>query len=224
MEENKNLLKEINKNLITYERPSEYLEEIKDSFNNTPLEILLDLKKTEQNREYHPEGNVWNHLMQVVDTAAKIKDYANDKESFMLGALLHDVGKSKTTKKNKQGRWISYNHDAEGEKIAEEILTYYNYENNEKEKILNLVKYHMHHLYIIKNLPFGRTSEMVKEADLNDMVLMFISDRLGRGQVEKEKKLNEIEDIEKVIQLLEENYTLDLKEIKEKIEKIKKII
>ena len=42
-----------------------------------------------------------------------------------------------------------------------------------------------------------KTNELVKEVDLNDMILMFISDRLGRGQVGKEKKLNEIEDVRK---------------------------
>lgn len=219
-----NILKEIQRNLVIDEKPSLYLEKIKDLLKDTPLEILLKLEKTEQNRQYHPEGNVWNHLMQVVDTAAKIREYANDKESFMLGVLLHDVGKSTTTKKNKQGRWISYNHDTEGDKIANRILTYYNYNEDEKVRILNLVKYHMHHLYIIKNLPFARTKEMVESVDLNDMILMFVSDRLGRGQVEKEKKLNEIDDIGKVIQILESNYSLDLKNIKEKIEKIKKII
>ena len=88
----------------------------------------------------------------------------------------------------------------------------------------NAIKYHMHHLYIIKNLPFAKTNELVKDVDLNDMVLMFVSDRLGRGQVEKEKKLSEIEDIQEVIRILEVNYSLDLDEIKEKIQKIKKII
>ena len=219
-----NKLKEIQENLLICDKPSIYLEEIKTSLKNTPLEVLIDLEKIEQNKKYHPEGNVWNHLKQVVDVAAKIKDYANDKESLMLGALLHDLGKGTTTKKNKQGRLISYNHDIEGEKIADKLLTYYGYKDDEKEKILNLVKYHMHHLYIIKNLPFAKTGEMIKNVDLNDMILMFVSDRLGRGQVEKEKKLNEIEDIEEVIRILERNYDLDLKEIKEKIQKIKKFI
>lgn len=222
MEEN--LLKEIQRNLVINEKPSLYLEKIKDHLEDTPLNILIKLKQIEQNKKYHPEGNVWNHLMQVVDTAAKLRGYANDKESFMLGALLHDVGKSTATKKNKQGRIISYDHDTEGEKLANDILTYYKYSNDEKRRILNLVKYHMHHLYIIKNLPFAKTSEMVKDVDLNDMVLMFVSDRLGRGQVEKETKLNELDDIKKVIQILENNYNLDLKNIKNTIEKIKKII
>lgn len=218
-----NKLKEIQENLLVCDIPSIYLEEIKDSLKNTPLEALINLEKIEQNKKYHPEGNVWNHLKQVVDTASKIKDYANDKASFMLGALLHDLGKGTTTKKNKQGKLISYNHDTEGEKIADKILTYYDYKDDEKKRILNLIKYHMHHLYIIKNLPFAKTEQLVKEVDLNDMILMFVSDRLGRGQVEKEKKLNEIEDIQKVINILEVNYDLELNEIREKVEKIKKI-
>lgn len=220
----KNKLREIEENILTNERPSIYLEEIKKSLINTPLEALVNLEKIEQNKKYHPEGNVWNHLKQVVDTAAKVKDYAHDKGTFMLGALLHDLGKGTTTKRNKQGKLISYNHDTEGEKIAEKILCYYSYTDDEKDRILNLVKYHMHHLYIIKNLPFAKTSELVKNVDLNDMILMFISDRLGRGQSNKEKKLSEISDIEKVTGILEKDYNLDLKEIKEKIEKIKKFI
>ena len=205
-----NRLRKIQDNLLIYNKPSTYLEEIKPSLKNTPLEPLINLEKVEQNKKYHPEGNVWNHLKQVVDIAAKVKEYANDKGTFMLGALLHDLGKGTTTKKNKQGRIISYNHDIEGEKIVDKILTYYGYEKCEKQRILNLVKYHMHHLYIIKNLPFARTSELVKEVDLNDMILMFVSDRLGRGQVEKENKLSEIEDIQQVIRILERNYSLDL--------------
>ena len=218
-----NKLKEIQENLLIYDTPSIYLEEIKSSLKNTPLEVLINLEKIEQNKQYHPEGNVWNHLKQVVDTAAKIKDFANDKASLMLGALLHDLGKGVTTKKNKQGKLISYNHDIEGERIADRLLTYYDYKDDEKKRILNLIKYHMHHLYIIKNLPFAKTNELVKEVDINDMILMFVSDRLGRGQVEKEKKLNEIEDVQKVIKILD-NYDLKLNEIKEKIQKIKKII
>lgn len=219
-----NKLKEIEKNLIECEKPSVYLEKIKNSFKNTPLDILLALEKTEQNREFHPEGNVWNHVMLVVDTAAKIKSFAHDEESFMLGALLHDIGKVKTTKKNKQGRWISYDHDREGVIVAENILDYYGYTSSKKEKILNLVRYHMHHLYIIKRLPFGKTNEMVKNTDLNDIILMFISDRLGRGNFEKNKKLKEINDIKTIIDMLENDYNLNLCDIKSSIEKIIKII
>ena len=222
MEENE--LREIQNELIICDKPSSYLEAIKDSLRNTPLDALLVLEKIEQNIKYQPEGNVWSHIMLVIDTAAKIKEFANDKESLMLSALLHDVGKGPTTKKNKQGRWISYNHDVEGVKLAEKILDYYNYESNEKSKILNLIKYHMHHIYIIQDLPFAKTKEMIKDVDLNDMILLFISDRLGRGGIEGHKKVKEMEDIKKVISILEESYDLDLKNIRGKVKKIEKII
>lgn len=208
MEENK--LMEIQRELMVCNKPSVYLEKIKNSFKDTPLESLWILQLIEQNPRYHPEGNVWNHVMQVIDIAAKIKDFAIDKEAFMLGSLLHDVGKGITTKKNNQGRWTSYNHDVEGVKIA--------------EKILNLVRFHMHHLYIIKNLPYAKTKEMIKETNLNDIILLFISDRMGRGNFEKHKKEEEINDIKKVISILENNYILNLKDIKENVKKIEKII
>ena len=44
-------------------------------------------------------------LKQVVDVAAKIKDYANDKGTFYVRALLHDLGKGTTTKKINKGGW-----------------------------------------------------------------------------------------------------------------------
>ena len=47
---------------------------------------------------------------------------------------------------------------------------------------------------------------------------------MGRGNFEKHKKEDEINDIKKVISILEENYNLDLKNIKEKVKKIEKII
>ena len=216
---------EINNILLNSDNPSIKIEKLmkEEDYNNSILEIISKLKEIPQDKKFHPEGNVWNHTKMVIDFAAKVRNFAVNKEVFMWSALLHDVGKITTTKFMK-GRYRSYNHDTEGEKIADKLLTYYDYKDEEKKKVLNLVKYHMHHLYIIKNLPFAKTNELVKEVDLNDMILMFVSDRLGRGQVKKEKKLNEIEDIEKVIKILEENYGLDLNEIKEKIQKIKKII
>ena len=52
----KNKLREIEENILTNERPSIYLEEIKKTLINTPLEALVNLEKIEQNKKYHPEG------------------------------------------------------------------------------------------------------------------------------------------------------------------------
>ena len=41
----KNKLREIQKELLICEKPSSYLEEIKDSLRNTPLDALLILQR-----------------------------------------------------------------------------------------------------------------------------------------------------------------------------------
>src|SRR5260370_16437054 len=63
---------------------------------------LLPLAETPQDPEWHPEGDVWTHTLQVIDEAAGlIPDLAGDQPralTVMLAALCHDLGKASTTK------------------------------------------------------------------------------------------------------------------------------
>ena len=107
----KKIFEEIKEHLLKDEKPSIYLNSIKNKLVGTPLEILAQLETVEQEKKYHPEGNVWNHVMLVTDKAAELREYSNDPESLMMAALLHDTGKKIATRKNKSGRLISYDHD-----------------------------------------------------------------------------------------------------------------
>lgn len=209
----KNLLETIQEHLLKDEKPSIYLNQLNKHLIDTPLQMLHELQYVDQNREYHPEGSVWNHVMMVVDRAAKVRDKANDVKSFMTAALLHDIGKKPTTRVNKKGRIISYDHDKVGAQIVETILSNYEVEEEQKKYIVNLVKYHMHHLYILKNLPYGSLDEMMKSVDINDMFLLFISDRLGRGGLEGSRSKEEIDDIRKIVNIIKEKYNVSVEEI-----------
>lgn len=70
------LYAEIEKHLLNDYNPSKYLNEIynKPSFRQYPFIMLHKLKQTKQSPKHHPEGNVWNHTLLVVDEAAKIKE------------------------------------------------------------------------------------------------------------------------------------------------------
>jgi HD superfamily phosphodiesterase len=51
------------------------------------------LKRVEQQPDHHPEGNVWEHILLVVDLAAEGRHLSEDPRVFMWSALLHDLGK-----------------------------------------------------------------------------------------------------------------------------------
>lgn len=69
-------------------------------------EYLETLKNVDQRRDRHPEGDVFTHTRVVTDRVAKHGDI-----DVSIAALLHDVGKDRTTEINdKTGMPKSPNH------------------------------------------------------------------------------------------------------------------
>lgn len=186
----KEIFSEINKHLIEDKKPSLYFNSemflrYKDIY---PINLLVRLKSVEQSKIHHPEGNVWIHTMLVVDNAAEIKDKSKDKKVFMWASLLHDIGKFDTTKIRK-GRITSYDHDIDGERKCKDFLEELGAEDDFIYKVSKLVRYHMHILYIVKNLPFSDIEGLMSDTDFEEVGLLGLCDRLGRlnQNVEEEK-------------------------------------
>lgn len=84
---------------------------------------LVALKGVQQEKEWHPEGDSYEHTIHVVNAMGRVLDreqvLGDDREVLMLAALLHDVGKAKTTRwhETKQ-KWVAYGHDEVGADIA----------------------------------------------------------------------------------------------------------
>ncbi len=68
-----------------------------------------------QEPEWHPEGDVWVHNLQVIDQArTRIDDLPRPQQlAVMLGAVCHDLGKPATTK-FMDGRIRSLDHEEQG--------------------------------------------------------------------------------------------------------------
>jgi tRNA nucleotidyltransferase (CCA-adding enzyme) len=68
-----------------------------------------------QEPEWHPEGDVWIHTLQVVDqTRQRIDDLPRPQQlALMLGAVCHDFGKPPTTAEI-DGRTRSLDHEEQG--------------------------------------------------------------------------------------------------------------
>ena len=99
----KELFSKLDDILLNSNKPSiEILELIKKKeFDKKPFIKIKKLEDIEQNLTHHPEGNVLNHTLLVVDRAAHYKEFSKDKRVFMWAALLHDLGKLTTTRKGK---------------------------------------------------------------------------------------------------------------------------
>lgn len=180
---------ELTMHLLNDNMPSEYFNNLDIELKQRPLDMLRELKNVPQSKKYHPEGNVWNHTMMVVDEAAKVRDHCNDSKVFMWSALLHDIGKPDTTKIRK-GRITSYDHDVVGAGVSKKFLNYYTKDDDFINKVSVMVKYHMHMLYVLKGLPFGNPKQMVMEADIHDIALLCRCDRLGRIGADIEVEIN----------------------------------
>jgi len=188
------LFEEITLHLLEDEEPSIFLEKKskEKDFSASQLNILNELKKTEQSKQHHPEGNVWIHTMMVVDEAAKIRDISKDPKAFMWGALLHDIGKPDTTRLRK-GKITAYDHDKVGAKKAEDLLNRMGVEEDFINKVVALVRWHMQILFVSKNMAFADVKEMQKQTDIEEVALLGQCDRLGRLHVNREEVMEDIQ-------------------------------
>jgi len=184
---------EMEKHLLHDEEPSKYFNSIAELpiFQEYPFQLLYKLKEAEQSPKYHPEGNVWNHTMLVVDNAAKRKTKSIDERVFMWAALLHDIGKPDTTK-NRKGKITSYDHEKLGAKLAEDFLREFMSDDKFIEEVKVLVRWHMQILHVVKDLPFADIKNMKQQANIFEVALLGLCDRLGRLNVNVREEENNI--------------------------------
>lgn len=172
---------EVEQCILSEETPSQGLSALAEQpwFGAFPFSMLREQQKTEQSPIHHPEGNVWMHTLLVVDEAAKRKNYSTDPRVFMWAALLHDIGKPQTTKVRK-GRITAYDHDRKGAGLAHAFLSVFTNDMDFIDRVVWLVRYHMHILYVVKSLPFADMEGLRANTDVRDVALLGYCDRLGR--------------------------------------------
>jgi putative nucleotidyltransferase with HDIG domain len=189
-----NLYESINSHLLNDDSPSEFLNQIskEEEFTRYPFDLLLKLKYTNQSPVHHPEGSVWNHMLLVVDQAAKYKVKSKNPRAIIWAALLHDIGKPSTTRERK-GKITSYDHDKVGAKLVKEFLSNFTTDDTFIELVSNLVLYHMQILFVVNDLPFADIKGMIKNSDIEEIALLGLCDRLGRTGANQEKEERNIE-------------------------------
>ena len=117
-------------------------------------EVLPELAATcdvEQSPQWHPEGDVFEHLMQALDAAAQ-SEYTDTEERLLIlpAALCHDLGKAIATKR--VGEKIrSIGHEIVGVPLARALMNRITGHKKRKKRVEVLVRYHMSPLQFYHN-------------------------------------------------------------------------
>jgi len=179
------ILEELRKLLLLAPQPSlglSYMQETGILERRHPM--LFKLVGCEQSPLNHPEGDVWQHTLQVVDICASLKNQSQDPEVLMFAALLHDLGKPVTTCIRK-GKITAYGHDLEGEKLARIFLNQLNASKNLIAGVEKLVREHMHPvlLYKTREQVSGKAiRKLVNRVNVRELLLLAEADFKGRGK------------------------------------------
>ena len=153
--------------------------------------IILELCECVGFEQYniHHDKDVFKHTLSVLDNTPKILE-------VRLGALLHDVAKSKTFSIDDNGIGHFIGHHIEGEKVTEDILTRLKFDNKTINTVKILVRYHMDRYDKIRTTNIKKFINRVGVDNLNNLFELQIADILGSAK--------EYQDFSNVINLKEQ--------------------
>mgnify|MGYP000844610775 CR=1 FL=1 len=154
---------------------------------------LYQLIGCPQSPRNHPEGDVWEHTLLVVDQAARLKMESSYPEALMLAALLHDIGKPLTTRVTGD-KVTTYGHDVQGERLVRIFLQELTHNKRLIDAAAVLVREHMHPVLLYKdreNVTDKALRKLVNRVNLRELLLLAEADFRGRTG---ERDFNAIKD------------------------------
>jgi poly(A) polymerase len=109
------------------------------------------MRGVEQPPRFHPEGDVWQHTLLLMEILSK-DNKRNINSALAWGVLLHDVGKPVSRSEDEKGVHF-YGHVQQGGKIADEIMQRLRFSRALRETVLDLIGQHMMFMNVQKMRP-----------------------------------------------------------------------
>lgn len=156
---------------------------------------LNALKETQQDKIYHPEGDVEIHTTLCLSVMDKIiereKITGEEKAILVMALLLHDIGKPATTEEQmKNGRMTitSHGHEALGASMAKEFLSRIGFHESLITPIANIVADHLAGVNIMaikdnrgRVKAVKKLSRRLNPATIKQLTYIMEADHNGRG-------------------------------------------
>ncbi len=182
------------------------------------------LRGLQQEPEWHPEGDVFEHTCCCVDALAELGAWRkldpDDRQMLMLAVLSHDFGKATTTirvEKHGKERWTSPGHEIAGGLLAGSFLHGIGSPKDLIEGVRPLVENHHTHYHgtippsppavrrLARRLSAGQPRQVggQRNATLAQWLLVLRSDHLGRPPLISQETEERIEAWARAAQELE---------------------
>ncbi len=174
-------------------------ERIRDEFikilsSNYPSEGILFLHATGLLAQILPELDICfvipqkspkrHHIFDVgTHQVMALKSCPSKDPITRFAALIHDIGKTNTFKKDSKTALITfYNHEVVGTKLAKNIADRFKLSNKQKEKLVRLVQYHQ--FTVTENMSDKGVRRFIREVGkeyIQDVLDVRTGDRIGSG-------------------------------------------
>jgi putative nucleotidyltransferase with HDIG domain len=137
------------------------------------LPALLPMKGCSQPPDFHPEGDVWEHTLRVVQA---VSDQGPPSRSLAWAGLLHDVAKPATRSVTDRIRF--HGHEGEGAVMARGILQGFKLSNDLIDAACLLVADHLRFSQI-KEMRLATLKRLLRRDDIDDLLALLKADCLG---------------------------------------------
>ncbi len=180
------LLAEFEKLLLKGKRPSVGFALLRETGLLRFFPELDALVGTPQDKQWHPEGDVWDHTLLVLDEAARLRDGGGDDIVLMFAALCHDLGKPETTVED-GGRIKSHRHNMAGLKHVDSLIGRLRAAKSLVRAVRALTEHHLAPALFVKSgatpKAYRRLARKLSEAGVTMELLMRLAcaDHFGRG-------------------------------------------
>jgi tRNA nucleotidyltransferase (CCA-adding enzyme) len=171
-------------------RPSRGLAVLEETGWLRHFPEIAALRGTEQEPEWHPEGDVFTHTQLCLDALVALPEWTGSpaarRRLLMFGVLAHDFGKPPTTvRAEKRGamRWISPGHEAAGGPLAQSFLRRIGAPLDLDPPVAALVVHHLAHHHgrtEFSDASVRRLARKLAPATIDDLALVMRADSNGR--------------------------------------------
>lgn len=181
------VFEETNKAFLKADHPSVYFKELRRM--NQLTDFFPELKNligVQQDPTHHPEGDVWNHTMIVIDNAEKVRDEVSNPLGFFYASAFHDVGKAAAARYDeKKGRWTAIGHVEAGMPFVHNALKRLTNDRHLIYYVENMVSKHMDPHMMVENSSVKKTNRLLDSVKSpRDLIILAGCDAMSEHAID----------------------------------------